>query len=234
MLADARAVAQLSGMTPKDLYPSYSAGELRADRLVHLAGLGAGAAGVAVLLVWGAVSGAGTGNATAPAVLAVYGAGLVAMLGFSAWYNLDRRPAWRGWLRRADHAAIYAMIAGTYTPFAVYVLPGARGATLLAVVWGVAAAGMVLKLAAPRRLEGLSIVAYLALGWAVVAVAGPFVAAASTATLALLFAGGVLYTAGVAIHLWRGLPYQNAIWHAAVLAAAGCHYAAVVDTVLLA
>ncbi|MBO6785109.1 MAG: hemolysin III family protein, partial [Alphaproteobacteria bacterium] len=76
------------------------------------------------------------------------------------------------------------------------------------------------------------IVAYLVLGWAVLPLYGPLVDSVSTASLMLLLAGGTIYSAGVAVHLSR-LRYQNALWHAMVLAAAACHYAAVVDTVIL-
>ena len=92
----------------------------------------------------------------------------------------------------------------------------------------VAAVGIAIKLLRPGMLDGFFVAVYLLLGWSVVAAFDKLLAAASRETVALLVAGGLLYTVGVLFHLWRRLPYQNAIWHGFVLAAAGCHYAAVV------
>jgi hemolysin III len=148
------------------------------------------------------------------------------MLGCSAAYNVFHTSERREWLRRLDHAAIFAMIAGTYTPFTTRLGSGwASGLT--AVIWIVAAAGIALKLWQPRRIETISIILYLALGWIGLAAAGPFMAALDARTLTLLALGGIVYTAGVIFHLWHRLPYQNAIWHGFVLVAAGVHYLAV-------
>lgn len=204
-------------------FPVYSRGERLADLCVHAVGVPAGLAGAAALLAWTVL----TGTAAAVACAAVYAAGLVAMLALSAAYNLARRPRLKERLRRLDHAAIFAMIAGTYTPFAALALGGAAGAGLLAVVWPAAAAGMAVKLFWPRRLERLSITLYLVLGWSALAVAGPLVEALPGPVLALLAAGGVAYTVGAVLHLSERLAYHNALWHACVLAAAACHYAAV-------
>lgn len=216
-------------MTRDPIYPDYTSRERRADLVIHVAGLAAAVTGVAVLLVLSALRSDGKGMAS----LAVYGGGLLASIGFSAWYHLDTRPALRSTLRRLDHAAIFVLIAGTYTPFAVHALGGRRGMILLAVVWAGAFAGVALKFLAPRRFEVLSVLVYLALGWAVLAVWEFIVAAVSTTSLVFLMVGGVLYTVGVLFHLWRRLPYQNVIWHVFVLTAAALHYAAVLDTMLL-
>ena len=118
------------------------------------------------------------------------------------------------------------MIAGTYTPFTTR-LGNGWASGLTAVIWTVAAAGIALKLWQPRRIETISIVLYLALGWIGLAAAGPFMAALDASTLGLLAAGGILYSVGVIFHLWRRLPYHNAIWHGFVVVAAGVHYLAV-------
>jgi len=125
-----------------------------------------------------------------------------------------------------DHAAIFAMIAGTYTPFTTRLGSGwASGLT--AVIWVVAAIGIASSCGSRGRIETISVVLYLALGWIGLAAAGPFMAALDARTLGLLALGGIVYTAGVIFHLWRRLPYQNAIWHGFVLIAAGVHYLAV-------
>ncbi len=198
-----------------------------ADRVVHVVGIGLGTAAAITLVVVTAID--GEPGDLAP--ILIYAAGLVAMLGCSAAYNVFDTSVRRDWLRRFDHAAIFAMIAGTYTPFTTR-LAGDWASGLTAAIWAVAATGIALKLLKPRRIETISIVLYLALGWIGLVAVGPFRAALDARTLALLALGGVVYTAGVAFHLWRRLPYQNAIWHGFVLVAAGIHYVAVIGLIV--
>lgn len=165
--------------------------------------------------------------------LAVYALGLVAMLSCSALYNLSPPGRWQARFRRLDHAAIFVMIAGTYTPFAAIALGGFAGTSLLAVVWSGALLGAALKLVSPRRLDRFSTVAYLLLGWTIVGAFGPLLEVLPTGLLTLLVAGGLLYSVGVVFYRWRSLPFQNAVWHGLVLAAAICHFAAVVGVVRL-
>ncbi len=164
--------------------------------------------------------------------LGFYGAALVAMLAFALSYNMARGARARSILRRLDHAAIFLMIAGTYTPFALVAIGGNWGWTLIGFVWAGALAGMVLKLAWPHRFERASIVAYLVLGWAVLGAVPPLLEHVPTGALVLLGIGGLLYSAGVAFHVTRRMPFQNEAWHACVVAAAACHFAAVVMAVL--
>lgn len=210
--------------------PRYTPAERIADAVVHGLGLAFGLLACLTL----AVIVVPKGDLRLLLAVTLYGLGLLAMLGCSALYNLARNPARREIFRRFDHAAIFVMIAGTYTPFTMIALGGAWGYGLLSFVWSVACAGVVLKLAWPRRFERLSLAAYLLLGWSIVVVLDPLLAAVSTTGIALLFAGGLLYSLGVVFHLWSRLPYQNAIWHAFVLAAAVCHFTAVVGEVALA
>jgi hemolysin III len=155
----------------------------------------------------------------------------VATFSCSAGYNLVVRPKLKEVLRRLDHAAIFLMIAGTYTPFILIKMNTPWGLGLLAVVWTMAGIGIVIKLFAPRFLGGLSTALYLVQGWAVIAAWEPLMSAMPGRVLTLLVIGGVLYTVGVVFHLWERLPYQNAIWHGFVLSAASCHFAAVIVVV---
>ena len=207
-----------------DAAPSYTAAEYRADRAVHLAGLVAAPVAVGLLLLTVLLAGKGP---LAVLGVAVYGAALLTMLTCSALYNLLAGSPSGEWLRRCDHAAIYAMIAGTYTPFTLLWLPRDWGWQFCVAVWSVAALGIAVKLALPRRLERLSVAFYLGLGWSILLVIGPMTAALPAEAELLLVAGGVLYSLGVVFHLWRRLPFQNAIWHGFVLAAAACHFAAI-------
>lgn len=164
---------------------------------------------------------------------AVYAVSLATMLGTSALYH---RPTWapgpRRWLRRADHAAIFVLIAGTYTPFTL-LLPG-QGAAMLALAWGGAAAGILQSffwVHAPRPLVASL---YVALGWAVVVFWPALHAAIGTGGLAFLILGGVLYSIGAVVYATRR-PNPNPavfgyheIFHAFVVAAAICHFGVVI------
>ena len=206
----------------------YSRPERIADAIVHAFGVTAATIATTVLVAL-AIS---AGSAERIAAAAIYGFGLLATFGFSAAYNHCTAPAWKERLRRCDHAAIYVMIAGTYTPLALVAIGGPTGVTLLATVWSVAFIGLALKIAWPRRFERVSLVLYLALGWCGLFAAAAIIEALPVPALVLLLVGGLLYTVGVGFHVWRGLKYQNAIWHACVLSAAACHYAAVVQAIL--
>lgn len=202
-----------------DLPHTPSAAEHWADAAVHLAGVLFAICALAFLFPHAAALENGFS-------LLVYGCGLAAMLGASAAYNLWSGPA-KEILRRVDHAMIFVMIAGSYTPFVMLRLNGSTAALVGGVVWTGALIGVALKLLYPRRFERLSLVLYLALGWMLVVCFRPLMDSLAVSTLVLLLAGGLLYTAGVPIHLATRLRFHNAAWHACVLAAAICHFAAI-------
>lgn len=201
----------------------YSRGERAADAAIHA--LGVPAALIACIVL--AMAAQRPMEARFAVPLSLYAAGLVAMLGCSALYNLAGEGPRKALLRRFDHAAIFMMIAGTYTSVVLLALGGAWAVALLTFVWTGALAGIALKLFAPARFERASIAAYLLLGWAGLAALDPLLTALPIRDMGLIFAGGVLYSAGVAVHLATRMPYHNALWHALVLAAAACHYAVV-------
>ena len=207
----------------------YSSGELKSDRVVHAIGTLSAPIAVAVLL---AIAIHRSGAARLPVIL-VYSLGLVAMLGFSAAYNLARNPERREVLRRFDHAAIFVMIAGTYTPFIAIVADPAWRWGLMVAVWLIAAIGIAIEFALPRRLDGFSVLIYLGLGWIAVIAPGPLLGDLTTSVVVLLAVGGAFYTLGVGFHLWDTLRFHNTIWHAAVVVAAGLHYWAVLLGVVL-
>jgi hemolysin III len=206
-------------------FHQYSARERLADGCIHVISVTASLVALAALLIVGV-----SAQATLWIVgLAIYGLALVATFSCSAGYHLSVRPKLKAVFRRLDHAAIFLMIAGTYTPFVLIKMNNAWGLGLLAVVWGMAAIGIAMKLFAPRYLEGVSTALYLVQGWAVIVAWHPLVSAVPQHVALLLMIGGVLYTVGVVFHLWQRLPYQNAIWHGFVLTAASVHYVAVLD-----
>ena len=207
-----------------------TAAERRLDAAILGAGLAAAIGGCIAI----ALSLPDNARAGPVAALAFYGVALIAMLAFALAYNMAREARSRAILRRFDHAAIFLMIAGTYTPFALVAIGGSWGWSLIAFVWAGSLAGMVLKLGWPHRFERASIVAYLALGWALLGAVPPMLERVPTGALVLLGIGGLLYSAGVAFHVTRRMPFQNEAWHGCVVAAEACHFAAVVLAVPLA
>jgi hemolysin III len=197
--------------------------ELLVDRQIHRVGLAA--AGLAAAWLIAVAAAAGRASVVLPVL--IYAGGFLAMLGCSAAYNLAAESPRREWLRRLDHAAIFLMIAGTYTPFTTTKLNGSWSTAMTAGIWTVAGAGIVIKLFQSHRFERLSLVCYLSLGWVGLIALHPLAAVLDFKTLILLGIGGMLYTLGVIFHLWRSLPFQTAVWHGFVLLAAGCHYVAV-------
>lgn len=199
-----------------------------ADAAVHVIGVTLVLLAVPVLITLAAVW---REEASLIAAISVYGVSLIAMILFSATYNLAamRSPGQRvlEMLRRLDHGTIYVKIAGTYTPFAV-IAGGPLGRWILIGIWSGAVLGFLGKIIAPHRWERASILLYLAMGWVFVIAAGPISAEITQATLILILVGGGLYSIGVVFHLWERLPYQNAIWHVFVLVASLVFYSAMI------
>jgi hemolysin III len=204
-----------------------SRGERRADLWVNGLAIVAGVIGVGALMEVAIAR----GSPHLMLSLLVYSGGLLAMLIISALYNRGSDRPSSGLLRRLDHAAIFLMIAGTYTPFLAVKLDGAWSRWLLVYIWAVAGGGMTMKLIWPYRFERLSVALYLVLGWTLLIAIKPLIASVSFTAIALLVAGGILYSIGVMFHLWESLPYQQPIWHGFVIAGAACHYAAVLGEI---
>lgn len=204
-------------------FPEYTRSEQWVDGVLQSVAAAAALIGAGVLLGYAVP----TQDALAITSAALYGVGLVALFGISTAYHLASGPRWKDAIRRADHAAIFFMIAGTYTPVALIGIGGTVGIVLTAAVWTLAVAGMLFKVAWPRRFELGSVFLYVALGALGLPAVGAMVAALPATELALLGVGGLLYVVGVGFHLWESLPQQNAVWHALVLAAAACHYVVV-------
>ncbi|HEX7109155.1 MAG TPA: hemolysin III family protein [Aestuariivirga sp.] len=196
---------------------AHSPGEIRTDALVHGVGIVGALTGSIALLAHAGVSW----------VLASYLFGLVAMMIFSAAYNLTPPSHLKWLLRRFDHSAIYVLIAGTYTPLLPYLPDAAQSWTLGLITWLGAAFGVLVKFLFPGRFDRLAILVYLALGWVGATAAGTFTQVLPPQVLNLIVAGGLLYTAGVVFYIWERLKFHNAIWHGFVAAAAACHFAAI-------
>ena len=205
----------------------YSHGELIADGAVHAAAIVAGVIGFSVLFEKIALRGAlGDGLA-----MAAYAAGFFLLFGFSCAYNMAPPSPAKAILRRFDHASIYLMIGGTYTALLSQARASLWVVALVAVVWIAALAGASLKLFLPGRFDRFAVRLYLALGWSAIFAIKPLAAALPVDTLALIVAGGVIYSVGVAFYLWESLKFQTAIWHACVTVAAACQFAGVLQAI---
>jgi hemolysin III len=130
-------------------------------------------------------------------------------------------------LRRLDRAMIFVMIAGTYTPFSVTVLRTAGGAWLCGLLWLLAGIGVFVSLCYPRRFERLMLAVYMVMGWMLLVRLRECFAVLSTGIIALIIAGGIVYTVGAVIQAQPKIKFHNPIWHALILCAASLHYAAI-------
>jgi hemolysin III len=200
-----------------------SVGEEIANSVTHGVGLLLSVAALAFLVV----ATAATGDPWRVTAASVYGATLVLLYATSTLYHALPGRRVKAVFQRLDHAAIYLLIAGTYTPFVLVPLRGGWGWSLLGVVWGLGVLGVVLKSVFGIRLAALSTVIYLVMGWLVVIAAGPLAARLPSAGLQWLVTGGVLYTLGVLVFAWDRIRYLHAVWHLFVLAGSAAHFCAV-------
>jgi hemolysin III len=207
---------------------NYDRAELIADGIVHGVGVFSGLIAATVLIVLAGVF----ASAYQIVTVSVYAAGLLAMLGFSAAYNLWPISRRKWLLRRFDHSAIYVLIAATYTPIFAELDDRLFALSLLAGVWGVALVGIILKLLRPGRFDRLSVGLYLAMGWSGVIAYHAGLSSLPRFAIWFILAGGLLYSFGIIFHTWQRLRFQNVIWHCFVLLGAACHYTAVLDLVL--
>lgn len=201
----------------------YTRGEEIANWVTHGIGLALSVVAMTFLVVLASLR----GDAWHVVSFTVFGLTLLLLYTASTLYHAQRSARARSIFRRLDHAAIFLLIAGTYTPFLLTSLRGPWGWTLFGIVWGVATAGAVFKLIFGDRYRAASIVAYLCLGWLVVVALKPLQVTVPTGGVALLVAGGVFYSLGVLFYVWRRLRYHHAVWHAFVLGGSTCHFLSV-------
>jgi hemolysin III len=200
-----------------------SAAEELANSLTHGAGLLLSLLAAPVLIVAAAT----TDDPWRIVAASIYALSLVLLYAASTAYHAARVAHVKAILRRVDHAAIYLLIAGTYTPFTLVSLRGAWGWTLFGVVWALALVGVILKSRYGARLPRLSTAVYLAMGWMIVLAIRPLATHVAPGGLLLLAAGGLCYTGGVVFYVWERLRFGHAIWHLFVLGGSAAHFAAV-------
>ena len=149
----------------------------------------------------------------------------------STLYHAWPQTRWKCALQIVDHAAIFLLIAGTYTPFTLGPLRGVLGWTMFVLVWVLAIVGVIIKFRTGVRLKKLSLILYLGMSWIVLVIVRPFVLAVPLETVIWLFAGGVAYTSGLLFFGNRRIRYSHFIWHLFVLAGTACHFCAIFSCV---
>ncbi len=210
-------------MAPKDEIKFYSPREEKINVLSHGLGLIFSLLALPLLVV----RAARTGSAGYIVSFAIFGISLIVLYAASFFYHRTQIPAKRKRLRIFDHASIYALIAGTYTPFTLLVLQGSLGWTIFAISWGMALAGIVLKLFFTGKYGIISTLMYVFMGWLIVFAIKPLIDNLSSEGLRWLFAGGLAYTLGAVIYGIKKLHYNHTVFHLFVLLGSFCHFIAV-------
>jgi len=172
------------------------------------------------------------GNTRSIVSFAVFGLSLVLLYAVSTLYHSTKKPASRSRLRIYDHASIFVLIAGTYTPFTLITLNGTTGWVIFGISWGLAIGGIVLKLFFTGKYHLLSTLMYIFMGWVIVFAINPLIENLSSQGLLWLLAGGVAYTVGAALYSVRTIKFNHAIFHIFVLIGSFSHFMSVYFHVL--
>jgi len=202
---------------------SYTPREELTNALTHGLGVVLSVAGLVLMVVYSALN----GDAWHVTSTAIFGASLIALYTASTLYHSFRSVELKHLLRKFDHAAIFLLIAGSYTPFLLVTLRGPWGWSLFGVVWSLAVLGIGLKFWFAGRFRLFSTLIYLGMGWLVIVAIKPMLLALPQAGLIWLAVGGACYSFGTVFYLAKRLPYHHAIWHLFVLGGSVCHWIAV-------
>ncbi|MBE8554991.1 MULTISPECIES: PAQR family membrane homeostasis protein TrhA [Vibrio] len=202
----------------------YSDIEERANAITHGLGVVLGVVGLALLLIRAFDYQA---DMLTVASMAVYGSSIILLFLASTLYHSITTEKTKRLLKTLDHCAIYLLIAGSYTPFLLVSLRTPLAMGLMAVIWGIALVGIIMKIAFVYRFKRLSLVTYLAMGWLSLIVVYQLAMNIEMGGLVLLALGGVIYSLGVIFYVAKRIPYNHAIWHLFVLAGCACHFFAI-------
>ncbi len=161
----------------------------------------------------------------------IFGSTLIILYFASTLYHSLPNPSWKTFLKKLDHAAIFLLIAGSYTPFMLVNLRGPWGWSIFGVIWGLALAGVILKMFFVHKFSRLSTVIYVFMGWLCVIAFKQMLLYVPETSLILLIAGGLAYTTGVIFYAWKKLPFNHAIWHGFVLGGSVLHFFSILNIV---
>ncbi len=206
-------------------FKSLSLGEVIANSITHGIGFGLSIAGLVVLIV----RAVRTGSPWHLASFLVFGISLILMYLASTTYHIFSRKPWMAVLQRLDHAAIFFLIAGTYTPFILTHMRTGLGWTVFSVMWGISLLGLIFKLVFPARFTKPPVLMYLFISWAGLIVLGQSFREFGSQTVTFLLIGGAFYTFGILFYLWKKIPYSHAVWHLFVLGGSIFHYFSVLN-----
>ncbi len=206
---------------------SSTIGEIIANSITHGIGVGLSIAGLVILIIRAVKFGTGWHLAG----FLVFGISLLLLYSASTIYHSFANKPWKGIFQRLDHAAIYFLIAGTYTPYLLITSRTGLGWSIFGIIWGLSILGLILKLAFPKRFEKPTVWLYLLMGWAGLVVFFQAGTQLSTLSIAFLLIGGAFYTVGVVFYRWKKLPFAHAIWHLFVLGGSIFHYFSIMQLV---
>lgn len=206
----------------------YTLSEEIANGITHGIGAMLSVAGLTVLVVLAAIY----GDAWRIVSFSIYGTSLVLLYTASTLYHAIQHPDAKRIFRIMDHAAIYLLIAGTYTPITLVNMRGPWGWSIFGFVWAVAIIGIIFKTMYTGRYDKISTAAYVLMGWICLIGLKEMLVAIPPGGLVWLVAGGVCYTVGVIFYAWQKLPFNHAIWHLFVLGGSMCHFFAILFHVL--
>ncbi|NAZ70127.1 PAQR family membrane homeostasis protein TrhA [Vibrio toranzoniae] len=198
--------------------------EERANAITHGLGVVLGVVGLILLLIRAFDHQA---DMLTIASMAVYGGSIILLFLASTLYHSITTEKTKRLLKTLDHCAIYLLIAGSYTPFLLVSLRTPLAMGLMAVIWGIALVGIIMKIAFVYRFKRLSLMTYLAMGWLSLVVVYQLAMNIEMGGLVLLALGGVIYSLGVIFYVAKRIPYNHAIWHLFVLAGCACHFFAI-------
>ena len=202
-------------------------GEIIANSITHGVGVGLSVAGLVLLIIRAVKLGSGWHLAG----FLVFGISLLLLYSSSTIYHSFANKPWKGIFQRLDHAMIYFLIAGTYTPYLLIVSRTTLGWTIFGIIWGLSIGGLILKLAFSKKFEKPTVWLYLLMGWAGMVVFFQARTELSTLSVIFLILGGVSYTAGLVFYKWEKLPFGHAIWHLFVLGGSIFHYFSIMQLV---
>ncbi|PNR98302.1 hemolysin D [Petrotoga mexicana DSM 14811] len=207
-------------MKDLDNIEKFTPGEEIANAVIHGIGALLSIAALVLLIVFSAINGQPWSIFSS----VIYGSSLIILYLSSTLYHSFQRKKIKDLFEIFDHSAIYILIAGTYTPFALITLSGRLGWIIFSVVWVLAAIGIIFKIFFVKRFRILSTILYIAMGWLVVFAMEPLVTNLDFWGVFWLVIGGILYTVGTIFYVWRKIPYHHALWHLIVLAGSICHF----------
>lgn len=204
----------------KTTYRSLSPSEEIFNGVTHGIGTLLSIAALAILVVVALMK----GNIWHIVSFSIFGSTLILLYLSSTLYHSFSSEKFKNLFARFDHASIFLLIAGTYTPFLLTILRGPLGWTLFGIIWGLAITGAVIRSIYLTRFRKLMVAVYVGMGWLIVSAIVPLINSLSLVSIITLFAGGFFYTIGVVFYVWRNLKFAHGIWHLFVLAGSVSHF----------